>query len=356
MLAGLERRRHFVAPPGYAPLVNDFAYFFTRRVYTPQRDCWDRPIDSCPGALIDVMERSSPDDNETYVYTGRKQRCINLGSCAAVWLCGVAAVWLCGADAAACGGRCGCVVRTLRLRGRCGAAAWTLRLGSGHRGSASGTRCTERRPTAPLARARYNYLGFAETHGPVTDHVLASLPQYGASTCSARTQFGTTAVHRALELQIARFVSKEDAVVFNMGFATNSTVLPALVGPGDLVISDALNHASVVFGCRSSGAKITIFKHNHAEHLERVLHQAIAEGQPRTHLPWNKILVVVEGIYSMEGEVCALRDIVHVKVRAGVCAGVRADGRAAAAAAVAVAAAAAAAVAVAAAAAASRQC
>jgi len=74
-----------------------------------------------------------------------------------------------------------------------------------------------------------------------------------------------------------------------------------------------LNHASIVVGCRGSGAKIKVFKHNDANDLEKVLRQAIAEGQPRTHRPWKKILIVVEGIYSMEGEICVLPEIVALK-------------------------------------------
>lgn len=91
-------------------------------------------------------------------------------------------------------------------------------------------------------------------------------------------------------------------MVLGMGYATNSAVLPALCGPGDLIISDALNHSSIVSGARGCGARVRVFKHNNAAHLDRVLRAAIAEGQPRTHRPWRKVLVVVEGIYSMEGE------------------------------------------------------
>ncbi|KAH7440711.1 hypothetical protein KP509_03G007200 [Ceratopteris richardii] len=101
-------------------------------------------------------------------------------------------------------------------------------------------------------------------------------------------------------------------MVYGMGFATNSTTLPSLIGKGGLIISDALNHSSIVAGVRASGAKVAVFRHNTPEHLEEVLREAIAEGQPRTHRPWKKIIVVVEGIYSMEGELCRLREIVAV--------------------------------------------
>ena len=142
-----------------------------------------------------------------------------------------------------------------------------------------------------------------------------------------------------------------------MGYATNSVVIPALIGKGGLIISDALNHASIVAGVRASGAKVKVFRHNDTRHLEDVLRASIAEGQPRSHRPWKKvrgggregwnkgeawgerwkrlcilpplrllafcelflpepfqqILIIVEGIYSMEGEACTLKEIVEVK-------------------------------------------
>lgn len=102
-----------------------------------------------------------------------------------------------------------------------------------------------------------------------------------------------------------------------MGFATNSQIIPAIVGPGDLILSDALNHASIVVGARSSGAKIRVFEHNSAASLEKTICDAIATGQPKTGAPWNRMMIVVEGMYSMEGEMCRLRDIVAVKKKYG---------------------------------------
>ena len=98
-----------------------------------------------------------------------------------------------------------------------------------------------------------------------------------------------------------------------MGFNTNATTIPSLVGRGDLIVSDELNHTSIVNGARSSGAAIRVFRHNDAGDLERVLEEAIVMGMPRTRRPWNKIIVMVEGIYSMEGEYCKLKSIVAIK-------------------------------------------
>lgn len=184
------------------------------------------------------------------------------------------------------------------------------------------TRRTEDSRTTPHRTAEtrrclnigsYNYLGFAATDEYCTQRAIDCVEQYGASTCSSRMDGGTTRLHEDLEQKVASFVGKEAAMVFGMGYATNSITIPALVGKGCLLISDALNHTSIVSGARQSGAKIAVFQHNEPEHLEAVLREAIAEGQPRTHRPWKKILVVVEGIYSMEGEVGRLPEIVAIK-------------------------------------------
>ena len=163
----------------------------------------------------------------------------------------------------------------------------------------------------------YNYLGFAASDEYCTDRVIQCCDDYGASVCSTRCDGGTTKEHIVLEKLIADFVGKEAALVCGMGWATNSTAIPALVDKGCLVVSDALNHASIVAGVRIAGATTAIFRHNNPAHLERVLRTYIADGQPRTHRPWRKILIIVEGIYSMEGEICKLKEIVEIKKRYG---------------------------------------
>lgn len=164
-----------------------------------------------------------------------------------------------------------------------------------------------------LNTGSYNYLGFGDPNSPTKDSVFKSIDKWGASTGSTRMSVGTTTLHADLEAIVARFLRKDAALCFGMGFGTNSTGLPALIGKGGLLISDANNHSSLVAGARSSGAKIKVFKHNDVQDLERVVRHAIIDGQPRTHRPWNKILIVVEGIYSMEGEVCPLKEIVEIK-------------------------------------------
>ncbi|XP_020960525.1 long chain base biosynthesis protein 2a [Arachis ipaensis] len=158
----------------------------------------------------------------------------------------------------------------------------------------------------------YNYLGFAAADEYCTPRVIETLKKYSPSTCSSRVDGGTTVLHNELEKYVASFVRKPAAIVFGMGYVTNSAILPVLMGKGCLIISDSLNHNSIVNGARGSGATIRVFQHNIPSHLEEVLREQIADGQPRTHRPWKKIIVIVEGIYSMEGELCKLPEIIAV--------------------------------------------
>lgn len=163
--------------------------------------------------------------------------------------------------------------------------------------------------------ASYNYLGFAQSIGPCADAVEDSIRKNGLSMCASRTEGGTSELHVRVEELIARFIGKESAMLFSMGFGTNASIFSPLVSKGCLIISDELNHTSIRFGSRLSGAVIKMFKHNDIEDLERLLRFEIAQGQPRTHRPWKKILVVVEGLYSMEGTMCNLPALVALKKR-----------------------------------------
>ena len=167
--------------------------------------------------------------------------------------------------------------------------------------------------TETLNMSSYNYLGFAQSEGPCADAVEEAVKKYGISVASSRAVAGTSELHVEVEELIAKFVGKPSAMVFSMGFATNATAFPALVSKGCLVISDELNHASIRYGARLSGAIIEMYKHNDVKDLERLLREVISQGQPRTHRPWKKILVVVEGLYSMEGTMCNLPGILALK-------------------------------------------
>ncbi|KAI9270164.1 pyridoxal phosphate-dependent transferase, partial [Helicostylum pulchrum] len=159
----------------------------------------------------------------------------------------------------------------------------------------------------------YNYLGFAQNEGFCADQVEECVKEYGVSSGSTRMEAGTLDIHRKLEKKVADFVGKEDSIIVSMGFATNSTTIPSLVGKGCLVISDELNHSSIIFGVRLSGASVRVFKHNNMIDLRNLLREVISQGQPRTHRPWKKIVIIVEGLYSMEGSIVNLPELIKLK-------------------------------------------
>ncbi|KAI1075321.1 serine palmitoyltransferase [Whalleya microplaca] len=167
--------------------------------------------------------------------------------------------------------------------------------------------------TETLNMSSYNYLGFAQSEGPCASAVEECVRKYGLSFCSPRADAGTSDLVFEVEKEIASFVGKPAAMVFSMGFVTNASSFPALVSKGCLILSDELNHASIRLGARLSGAVIRSFKHNDMADLEMRLREAIAQGQPRTHRPWKKILVAIEGLYSMEGTMCDLPGILNLK-------------------------------------------
>ncbi|KAM9249606.1 serine palmitoyltransferase 3 [Dugong dugon] len=159
----------------------------------------------------------------------------------------------------------------------------------------------------------YNFLGSAGRYDESMRTVKDVLEAYGTGVASTRQEMGTLDKHKELEDLVAKFLNVEAAMVFGMGFATNSMNIPALVGKGCLILSDELNHTSLVLGARLSGATIRIFKHNNIQNLEKLLREAVIYGQPRTHRAWKKILILVEGIYSMEGSIVHLPQIVALK-------------------------------------------
>lgn len=169
--------------------------------------------------------------------------------------------------------------------------------------------------TRALNLSSYNYLGFSQGRGGCTEAVEEGIKRYGVSSCGARLEGGSNELHLQTERLVANFLGKEDALISSMGFATNSAIIPALIGKGCLVISDELNHASIRMGVRFSGANVRTFKHNDMKSFESLLREVISQGQPRTHRPWKKILLIVEGLYSMEGTLCDLPTILELKRR-----------------------------------------
>ncbi|ODV97036.1 hypothetical protein PACTADRAFT_48812 [Pachysolen tannophilus NRRL Y-2460] len=164
-----------------------------------------------------------------------------------------------------------------------------------------------------LNLSSYNYLGFGQSSGICTDNSTKALLQYGSTAGGPRTICGTTDLHLKCEKVVAEFVGKEDSVIFSMGFSTNANLFTSLVNKKCLIISDELNHASIRFGVRLSGTVVKIFPHNDMKALEKLLRKEISNGQPRSHRPWSKIIVAVEGLYSMEGNLCNLPKLVELR-------------------------------------------
>ena len=144
-----------------------------------------------------------------------------------------------------------------------------------------------------------NYLGLT-AHPHVRQAAIDALQRFGPSCTGSRFLNGTLALHEELEQRLASFVGMEDALVFSTGYQTNLGTLSALVGRGDVIIGDRENHASLVDGSRLALGKLLRFRHNDMEDLERVLVSAPEKAGK---------LVVVDGVFSMSGEIAPLPDI-----------------------------------------------
>ncbi|KAH9444604.1 hypothetical protein Pst134EB_024865 [Puccinia striiformis f. sp. tritici] len=159
----------------------------------------------------------------------------------------------------------------------------------------------------------YNYLGFAQSKGYVTDHVHHSLETQSVAVGGSREDVGTLTAHIRCEKLISQFLGVQETILISQGFATNSTTFPVIASKGTLIISDEFNHSSIRFGSRLSGGMVRQYKHNDMIDLNKLLRESISQGQPRTHRPWKKIIVVVEGIYSMEGTIVNLPALYALK-------------------------------------------
>uniref|UniRef100_F1KV35 Serine palmitoyltransferase 2 n=1 Tax=Ascaris suum TaxID=6253 RepID=F1KV35_ASCSU len=160
----------------------------------------------------------------------------------------------------------------------------------------------------------YNYLGFSGTESGCIETVTSTLEENGIGICGTRQEFGSTQLHNELDTMVARFLGVEDAVCFPMGFCTNSMNISAFVNKDCLILSDELNHASLVVGSRLSGATIVVFKHNDANDMEQKLLDSVSIKRSQGS-SFKKILIIVEGVYSMEGTIVNLPAFIDVKKR-----------------------------------------
>ena len=153
-----------------------------------------------------------------------------------------------------------------------------------------------------------NYLGL--TGDPrVKQAARDALETYGTGLTGSRFLNGTTPLHAELERKIADWMGTEDALVFTTGYQTNIGCIGTILEPGDTVICDSADHASILDGCRLSGAKLRPFRHNQMDKLEKMLERSVGDG--------GGVLVVVDGVFSMEGDICNLPDIVGLCNRYG---------------------------------------
>lgn len=143
-----------------------------------------------------------------------------------------------------------------------------------------------------------DYLGLASSP-TLRAAAMAALERQGVGTGASRVVVGDTTAHQSLEARLAAFERAEAVLLFNTGFAANTGTIPALVGSGDAVFSDALNHASLVDGCRLSRARVVVYPHADAEALGRVLAET----------PARRKLVVTDTVFSMDGDLAPLREL-----------------------------------------------
>jgi len=148
-----------------------------------------------------------------------------------------------------------------------------------------------------------NYLGLAN-HPRVVEAAQKAMQDYGIGPGAVRTIAGTMDPHLELEKRIARFKRVEAAITFQSGFTANTGTIPALVGKGDLIFSDELNHASIIDGCRLSGAKIVRYGHADPSSLEAVIREQNDN--------YRRGLIVTDGVFSMDGDYPPLDKIVEI--------------------------------------------
>jgi 8-amino-7-oxononanoate synthase len=146
-----------------------------------------------------------------------------------------------------------------------------------------------------------NYLGLAD-HPRVREAAADAAMRWGVGTGGSRLVAGTMTIHRRLEDRLAAFMGRQSALLFGSGYLANTGTVAALARPGDVVFSDRLNHASLVDGCRLSGADVFVYDHGDAEHLAWGIREADDRGT----------LIVTDSVFSMEGDVAPLQEIVEL--------------------------------------------
>lgn len=148
-----------------------------------------------------------------------------------------------------------------------------------------------------------NYLGFAN-HPRIKKAAIAAIEQYGVGSGAVRTIIGNMSLHEELDQILAEFKREEAVMHFQSGFNCNAGTIQAITEKGDLIISDKLNHASIIDGSRLSSADKTVFEHSDMEDLQRVLKE-------KRH-QYKNVLIITDGVFSMDGDICKLPEIVEL--------------------------------------------
>jgi glycine C-acetyltransferase len=169
---------------------------------------------------------------------------------------------------------------------------------------------------AVISLSSNDYLGL--THHPrLKAAAVEAVREYGVGSGAVRTIAGTMDLHEALEAELAAFKGVEAVLTFQSGFTANTGVIPTITGEADLIVSDALNHASIIDGMRLSKAPRKVFPHRDVAGLEAILAEAAANGRPDGSGPYRLILVVTDGVFSMDGDIAPLPGIVEAAERYG---------------------------------------
>jgi glycine C-acetyltransferase len=156
--------------------------------------------------------------------------------------------------------------------------------------------------------ASNNYLGLT-THPKLREAAIQAVKDFGVGSGAVRTISGTMRIHMQLEERIAAFKNVEACVVFQSGFAANAGAVSAILGPDDHIVSDELNHASIIDGCRLSRAKIHVFPHKDVAAAEKILGEL-------DNVPGHKLLIT-DGVFSMDGDIGALPGLVEAAEKHG---------------------------------------
>lgn len=147
-----------------------------------------------------------------------------------------------------------------------------------------------------------NYLGLAN-HPRLREAAKSAIDQYGIGPGAVRTIAGTMTLHEKLEKRLAEFKKAEAVITLQSGFTANLATIPALVGQGDVIFSDRLNHASIIDGCRLSRAKIVAYEHNSPDDLRRKIEE---------EKEYRRRLIVTDGVFSMDGDIAPLPELLKV--------------------------------------------